>query len=44
MCAVRVNWPAELPGRTRHVITLRETEYTTSGKHIGVFKVLAQDF
>jgi hypothetical protein len=36
MCAVQVNWPAELPGRTHHVISLRETEYTTSGKHIDV--------
>jgi len=34
MCAVEVNWPAELPGRTRHVITPRGTEYTTRGKHI----------
>jgi hypothetical protein len=36
MCAIEGNWPAELLGRTRHVITPRETEYTTRGKHIGV--------
>jgi len=36
VCAIEVNWPAELPWRTRHLNTLKETEYTTRGKHIGV--------
>jgi len=36
MCAVEVNWPGALPGRTRHVIAPRETEYTTREKHLGV--------
>ena len=35
VCAIGVNWPAELPGRTCHVIAPKETEYTTRGKHIG---------
>ena len=36
VCAIEVNWPTALPGRTRHVITPREAEHTRHGKHIVV--------